>query len=398
MVWLGLILILCLLTFLGTLEAYREHLLYDVSVYYARSLYFFEYSKLTGVMNEYLPVSIIYFILFSPVFFLSNTIEYFERAFGIGNALLWSMLAWIIFKEKGSKAVMIYSFLLLSAGPLILYRFEVLVILAMILSLLRFQKNDHAGSAIFLGLGTMTKLFPVLLLPYFLILSYRQKGLKGSLKYAGIFGLSTAFVAWLYFFFTQTGINEFSASLGFHKDKPLGLESPLGALNQLVYYLQNGTGAPIVARHNTWGVDDAYLLLPMPILVYLWVIPVSFWYLRLWFSKTKQAQFLFVIGFLTAFFVFSKLFTPQYWLWILFLLPFLDFRKKAVIAMTIFAGLAAVLTQIIYPLNYFDFLYFFYNQNKEYEYLFWIYLIEIGFIVITAGIANKLLFKEMTKL
>lgn len=69
LVWIFLILVLGILVYLGSLKPYREHLLYDVSVYYQRSLYFFEHSNLTGIPNEYLPVASTYFITFSPIFF-----------------------------------------------------------------------------------------------------------------------------------------------------------------------------------------------------------------------------------------------------------------------------------------------------------------------------------------
>jgi hypothetical protein len=119
-------------------------------------------------------------------------------------------------------------------------------------------------------------------------------------------------------------------------------------------------------------------------LVYLWLV----------LSKTKQAHFLFVITFLSSFFIFSKLFTPQYWLWVLFLLPFLPIRFKKYWALVVTAALAAAITQFIYPLHYFDFLGYFYSQNTNFEYLFWIYQIEISGIILTALLAIALYLKE----
>lgn len=395
LIWIILAAVLGLLVFLGSFESYREHLLYDVSVYYQRSLYFFDHGNLTDVTNEYLPVAAIYFITYSPTFFYSNSLDVFEKVFAVGNCLLLILLGWVIYKEKGRGAVLLFTAMLLCVGPIVLYRFEVLVILAMILAILRFRKHDYIGSSAMLSVGMLVKLYPLLLLPYFLILAYKQKGLKLPLLYLANF-IAVAFViTGFYFFITQTSLKELTFSLDFHKDKPLGLESPLGAFNHLVNYFRTGIGAPIVARHNTWGVDDAYLLLPMPLLTYLWMIPVALMYLWLMFSKTKQASFLFIITFLSSFFIFSKLFTPQYWLWILFLLPFLNFgRSKLMWGMVIFAALATIITQFIYPLNYFDFLGYFYSRNQDFEYLFWIYLIEISFMILTAILALKLYFKE----
>jgi hypothetical protein len=399
LIWVILVAVLGLLVFLGSFESYREHLLYDVSVYYQRSLYFFEHGNLKDVTNEYLPVAAIYFITYTPTFFYSNSLEVFEKVFAFGNSLLLILLGWIIYKEKGSKSVWLYTSLLLCAGPIVLYRFEVLVILAMILAILRFRKHDFAGSSTMLSIGMLVKLYPLLLLPYFLILTYKQKGLKPSLLYLANFFAVALVVTGFYFFITQTSFKDLTFSLDFHKDKPLGLESPLGAFNHLVNYFRTGIGAPIVARHNTWGVDDAYLLLPMPVLTYLWMIPVALLYLWLLLSKTKQASFLFVITFLSSFFIFSKLFTPQYWLWILFLLPLINFgRSKLLWALVIFAALATAITQFIYPLHYFDFLGYFYSRNQDFEYLFWIYLIEISFMIITAILAFISYFRDRKKL
>jgi hypothetical protein len=388
--WIILVGVLALLVFLGSLQPYREHLLYDVSVYYLRSLYFFENGRLTDVPNEYLPVAATYFITYSPTFFYSNSLEIFEKVFALGNCLLLVVLGWIIQKSHGNLAFLLYSLLLLCVGPIVLYRFEVLVILAMILAISRFRKNDFTGSAMMLAVGTMTKLYPVLLLPYFIILAFKQRGVRSALTYLGTFIITAAGVTLFYFFTTQTSLNELVFSVDFHKEKPVGLESPMAAAHHLVNYFNTGLGAPIVARHNTWGVDDAYLLLPMPILTYLWIVPVGLMYGWLIFNKTKQASFLFVITFLSNFFIFSKLFTPQYWLWVLLLLPFIISRSKKYWGLVTLAALATLLTQFIYPLHYFDFLGYFYSRNINFEYLFWIYLLEILCMVLTAGLATKL--------
>ncbi len=395
--FLLLSIVVAVLIHLGTFVPYREHLLYDVSVYYQRSLYFFDHAKLTDVTNEYLPMASLFFISFSPVFFFGNSLELFERVFVLGNGALLLLLGFLIYKEKGSKALFLFSGLVLAAGPIVLYRFELLVILTMILAILRFQKGDWLTSSIFLSLGTLVKLYPFLLLPYFLILTFHKNGIKQAFKYLAVFILTTLGGILIYFFLTQTGIKELLFSLDFHKDKPLGLESSIGGITHLMQYLQTGQAAPIVARHNTWGVDDAFLLLPMPILTYLWTIPVTGIYLWLLFSKQQKASFIFVITFLTSFFVFSKLFTPQYWLWVLFLMPFLELKKSLLIwSMIILAVLATAITQFIYPLHYFDFLGYFYNQDKRFEYLFWIYLTEIFCMIAAALISIILLLKRKT--
>lgn len=396
LVWFFLIGVLGLLAYLGSFEPYREHLIYDVSVYYQRSAYFFDHGHLKDISNEYLPISTSYFLVLSPVLMLGNTLENFERALVVANSILILLIGWLIYRAKGSLAVWLFGGLVLCAGPIVLYRFEVLVILMMILSLLRFQKKDLIGSSIFLSLGLLVKLYPVLLLPYFLILSFKQAGFKQSSKYLGVFVFTTLGVILFYFITTQTGIKEFLFSLDFHKDKPVGLESPMAAFHHLAYYWKHELGTPIVARHNTWGVDDRYLLLPMPILTYLWLIPVAGMYLWLLFSKTKQASFLFVITFLSSFFIFSKLFTPQYWLWVLFLLPFLPAKGSySQWVMISTAALATAIIQFIYPLHYFDFLAFFYSQAKQYEYLFWLYILEISCMITTAILALVIYIKHL---
>lgn len=390
--------VIAILIYLGTFEIYRQHLLYDVSVYYQRALYFFDHGNLSDVTNEYMPLASLFFLFFSPVFFWNTSLDSFENAFVFGNGLLIALLGYLIYKQRGCNALFFFSAILLAAGPIVLYRFEMLVILTMILALLRFQKGDLIGSGVFLALGTLTKLYPLLLLPYILILTFYKSGLKKIGYYLGVFLLTLCSGILFYFLITQTSIKELRFSLDFHKDKPLGLESMLGGFTHFVNYLQTGNAAPIIARHNTWGVDDANLLLPMPILTYLWIIPVIIFYLWVFFSKQKRASFLFVIAFLTCFFVFSKLFTPQYWLWVLFLLPFIKFHKSVrVWSLVIFATLASGIIQFIYPLHYFDFVAYFYYQNKYFEYLFWIYLVAICYMLITAIIAVLLITKQKDK-
>lgn len=79
---------------------------------------------------------------------------------------------------------------------------------------------------------------------------------------------------------------------------------------------------------------------------------------------------------------FSKLFTPQYWLWAVFLLPFLEMKKSVIYwGIITSAAIATLLMQYIYPLNYFDFLGYFNNGTNAY--LFWVYELEMLFIILT---------------
>lgn len=302
--WIGFALALFILGYLGTLTAYRQHLLFDVTVYFSRAGFLFQNKNLTGVENEYLPLATGFFALFSPVFFFSNKVEVYELVFKMGNSLLLLLLAWLVYRYKSWKGLVLFDFFVLVAGPIILYRFELLVIILMILSVLVFQKKRFTASAILLSLGMLTKLYPLLLLPYFCVLAWRQKNLREAGHYLLVFTLTTAVGILLYFVLTHTGIKELIGSLDYHKDKPLGLDGPLGGTIQLINYLKLGHTAPLVARHFTWGVDDNFLIVPMTVLTYLWIIPVGAFYIWLWFSKTKQANFLFVITFLMSFFVF----------------------------------------------------------------------------------------------
>lgn len=340
--------------------AWKNHLIFDIYTYFDRATYFLNHLNLSGIANEYHPGAVLFFIMLSPFLLINSSLDAFLWIFFSANILFIFLLAFIIEKITNYKNILVLSILILFTGPIIFYRFELLVVLLTVCCYYFFQKNRITLSLAFLALATLTKLYPLVYLPYFLITKFKEGGLKYFIKFIFIFFVFVIFFLMIYLFSLQINLTDFILSFKYHSDKPVGVEGLWASIISLFQIVTNGFPSPLVSGNKTWGVNIENFFLPAWVIENFWILALEIIFITvLSFRNQKKIIENLLIITLTLV-IFSKLSAPQYLMWFLFLLPLINFEKFIKNAgysfLLLISLLVAFLSQYIYPLNYDSFL------------------------------------------
>jgi hypothetical protein len=168
---------------------------------------------------------------------------------------------------------------------------------------------------------------------------------------------------------------EVRAALDFHFDKPFGIEGLIGSGVPLVQWL---CGIPLrmAPRNGIYGFESDLGQAVTFALEWLWVAPAAMIFFLLWHrgrgSAWSEAGVIFVL--FGWYVTLGKLMAPQYVWWAL---PFLALTPAAwfgagqrMVILLLLTG-SLVLGQVVYPLNYSEFLECFngaYTENR----MFWV--------------------------
>lgn len=356
--------------------AYYSHLSTDVYVFYNRAVFFLNHLNLSNLSgNEYQPGALLFFIMLSPILLINNSFETFTWALFAFNTVFILLLALIYKKSTNSTdSILILSLILLAIGPIFFFRFDLLVATLVCTSLLLWKNNKQLTSSFILGIATTIKVYPAIFLPYLLILSFRGKGIYQVLKnlIAYFSGLSLIILLFLVSF--QIKITDMLYAFNFHLQKPISLESPLANLIMLISLIRDGVLPPLVNNWGIWGISEQVMILPTQLYNYFWIIPliiVLIWFIRNNSHSQPKLDIYFCITIILLFLIFSKVFAPQYIIWVVTLLPMVEFKNliNTNWAINLFLVLSATfLFQYIYPLNYSSWLNSF--SSPEVSFLF----------------------------
>jgi uncharacterized membrane protein len=217
------------------------------------------------------------------------------------------------------------------AGSLILSRFDLWPTLLATTAVVLLLHERPGWAWAFLGAAVAAKLWPLVLVPLFLVRSRRGVG----------WGIAVVAVAFVPFFaLAPHGV---WASLHGQATRPLQIES-LGAALVTTFgspHIVSGHGSQNVAGHGTLAALTTTLQIAA--LLAVWV---SFALRRDDFPRHVAAA-------ATAFIVFGKVLSPQYLLWLIPLVPLVRGRRG--VAATALLTAALVLTQVWFPLRYWDY-------------------------------------------
>jgi hypothetical protein len=250
-----------------------------------------------------------------------------------------------------------------------------------------------------MGLAMATKIYPVLLAPLLLfgawIFGKLRKGISSMFAWAlGLFGMTFS----LLIFGAQS--QELMSAIRFHINKPFGIDGTLGSL---VPILQNLLDIPLrmAPRNGIHGFDSDLGGLATTAITWGW-FPIALGVIALILRKQRiegypNAGDLFVL--LGVFVGFGKLMAPQYTWWALSLLPFAPanwLSRKQWIAVLVLLVASLLLGQIVYPLNYSEFIESF-AVDPMANPLFWINSTKNLMWLAAVGIAASGLFRTGAK-
>lgn len=338
--------------------AYYMHLYPDVFAFFDRASFFWDHQTLKNLgYNEYQPGAITFFITLAPVFLIEKSVEAFKWALFSANSIFFILYAVLLIKMHKTSGVFLMSLFLIFLGPILLFRFDFLVILLTVFSFYLWEKKRKEIAMIVLAFAVITKVYPIIFLPYLLFQGFKKCGKLEPLYLLSIF--SAAFLIYLleYTYFLQINLFDTWTSYNFHSLKSIATESVWASL---IYFWHFLSGQNLPGMESAYGINAiarAQVYPSIQFYNYFWVFPLGIFYL-LYFVKNKsweKIDYKFLTFLLLLFLIFSKVLSNQYLAWFLFMVPFIDIKtllKKGWIINIFLIILTTILHTFIYPLNY----------------------------------------------
>jgi len=245
----------------------------------------------------------------------------------------------------------LYALAVALTGAIIVNRYDVAVALVVAAFLLCLVRGWYVAAAIALGVGFALKVTPAALLPLVLLLAGRPR--RWIWPIAGFAG--AAFAGFLpYLFVAPQGVGYV---FQYHLERPLQIESVLGT-PMLLGQALGADWVQVGYSHGSWqliaaGADlaaDLSGVLTFGALVIVYVVLLS---RRARLRAAPDELPLAVLTVLLALMTFSKVLSPQFFIWILPVLAVVAARDPLVGAL---GALVLLLTQIEYPDLYGDLL------------------------------------------
>jgi hypothetical protein len=269
-----------------------------------------------------------------------------------------------LINKKGSPSLPIILFA--AIGPILLFRFELLVSFLFLLSIYFFIEKKYPLSGLFIGLSVATKIYPLFALPYFLIILFKDKKFKNIAKY--FLSVVLGVFAPIYIYLLMRGNpGDLIKNLVFHVDKPIGLESLISSFIALPIYLQNHTLPHIINANGVWGLPNVDFVI-ISLLPY---VATGLIYLVFLFKMGRGVKFnaVPVILVIAVFLLTSKYLNPQYMFWVFGLVPLVNFRRALLDRIFILnCIIILVLTQLTYPIFFWQVLGSFWNGKPDFSY------------------------------
>lgn len=334
---------------------WKHHLQVDPAVFESRAITFFSSGWAQLQVNEYQPGALWFFVvvkwLAGP---LSNFNDYL-LALAVSNLALLAIMLIFVDEKMKPRSFWTLLALIMFTGPILVFRFEVLVVLMVLASWRLWIRQDLEGSAVLLGLATATKIYPLIILPLLLRSAYVESGMSQVIRVGTSYALGLMMMIGTWALFGGTWASAWSA-MHYHLDKPFGIDGLWGGVIPLI---QKVAGVELIMnpRNGVHGFDPSigeYLSVAFS---WLWVPVLVLYTICLWHPKRGDScpSALLLFSYIGAFVVLSKVSNPQYMWWSVAFLPFVsnaEMSSRKMYATMVIVTLSLVLSQVVYPLNY----------------------------------------------
>lgn len=279
------------------------------------------------------------------------TVQSLLIVYGIG-VLIFKLTEIQNLPKSPLKTALLYGFLVVGNLPFLLWRYDAFPTFLTLLALWLTLTRRPALAGIALGFGIAAKLYPVLLIPSFVIYYWVQKQNFLAIKF-----LSGATIAPLAIFllFSPVGLENLSYFLSYHQFRGIQIESLASGL-LLIGHLLQWIRLEVVLNYGAFHLQHPWGEAVIRGFIFAFLIG----YVAIGISYFKQANFLekrsihllnqsliiYILITLLLFILTNKVFSPQYLVW---LLPFVVLLPDKYIAL--FAALSLI-TFLIYPASY----------------------------------------------
>jgi Glycosyltransferase family 87 len=354
---IGLFLLICAIVAIEARQGmWNQHLRADVGEFWLRTERYLTF-QLQG--TEYPPFAMLYFLLLRWGEFAFDV--GFEKNFLFASYVLVGLHLAVLNHVAGRRAAILFGVLMLAAGSIILFRYELLVSFLTLLAWCAWRYNWPRCAGALLAAAILSKLYPLLLVPLF---ARRPHGADGRHQLSTVgtgLGLGLAAIL-LFFWFGGDSISSFSGVIRFHDNKPMALESTPAVLAMAFDALRGAWPSHPVNEYSIHGLRLPALyrwLMQLGLVASLGTLLYS--YLRRGGNLILTAQ-----AMLVALIFWTTLFQPQYLIWpavFTALLPLTGLEARRLYLMVGLFVLALVSEQIVFPCHYTEFLAIFYEHR-----------------------------------
>ena len=311
---------------------------------------------------EYPPLTYLFYLL--PALFFRAPVSYFAAY--VVEFMLFDMLAiWLIAKISArlgisvTRSLIIHAVLIVAVGPILVASYDVIPAVLTLVALYFFIKEKSNWAWAFAGLGFMTKIFPAVLVPVFVLYLWRQKKYQQILLGAVIFiGIALALsLPWL-----VLNAKAYSVVATYELERPLHSESLYGSV-LLVGKILGFVKVSGVYDYGSWNLTSllADRLATLSSYITLTLLALAYF---LYFRTLHRGKFevnalsslevlnltRYAAASVLVLIVFGKVLSIQYLVWLVPLLPLIKGRwQLPVYAAFVVAG---IFSQFIYPYNY----------------------------------------------
>ena len=315
---------------------------------------------------EYPPGALVVFYL---PYLASHNLAGYGTAFAF-EMLFFDVIGLLLVLGLGKKAgispwtsLIGFTLAVVAIGSIMVQRFDVVPAVITLGAVYAFSRGNYKIAWAILAIGTMTKLYPALLAPLFLIYQCRRGGLRSAIPSMATFAVATLLISAPLLALNSHG---FISSFTVQSQRPLQLESTYSSL----LLLGNSLGlikAQPVQGPISLNIDSS-LAGPLArwsfIFMGLGLLRVYGLYYRNCRNLVQspaeaipEASALadlmnYSFAAIVVFMVTSKVFSPQFMVWLYPLFPLVSGRFRSAIWIVFLT--ASCLTWYIYPLHYYD--------------------------------------------
>lgn len=315
---------------------------------------------------EYPPFAFIFLAI--PRLFAATPGGY-EIAF-VAEAFIFFMIGMVVvgklakrFNQSQHQAMLAYTVLMLLMLEFVLDRYDIFPVIISLLSFYCFVTKRYVWAFALLSIATMTKLYPAVLFPIFIIPFLMNRDWSNTIKGTATFILVGLLVVLPFFLLGSDPISYF---LEYHMDRPLQVESVAASIISVIGML----GLTKVWTEFGYGSDNLVGALPDAIAPYLTpivvialvVIYILYAYMLSKLRKDRrdnENSRMVLLGStvvlaLMVFIIMGKVFSAQYLLWVIpfivfMLMTSIDHKDKGRIL--ILSSVAMILTQLDFAVN-----------------------------------------------
>jgi uncharacterized membrane protein len=247
-----------------------------------------------------------------------------------------------------------YSIAILAVGPIVLQQFDLVPAAFMLLAVLAFASGRVAAAGSLLGIGVMTKFYPILIAPLFALLAWRR-GRVGDVWRLALACTATCLLLaapWI-----MLAPRSLAVLFDYHAQRGIQIESSYATV-ALAAHALGAARADVVFTFGSWNIAGPFaaLLSRLSTIVLILVLALVYAMIDRHVRTNpdsaardpellSHAAALILVAALAA----SKVLSPQYLIWVTPFLPLVTDRRAAI--WSIFA-VAGVLTYFMYPFHY----------------------------------------------